>query len=144
MSFIATLRAFVGMSSEDREQVRREINFFEAVEAHVAWKRRLGDYLSGRSTEQLNPEHVCQDDRCVLGKWIHGTGRNRFGEIALFRQLVDEHARFHKQAALVVQTHQAGNTAHAETLLAGDFAKQSKLTVDCLVKLHAQVEGKDA
>lgn len=143
MSFIAALRSFVGMREEDRAQVRREINFFEAVEAHVAWKRRLIDYLNGTSTERLDPALVCQDDCCVLGKWIHGAGKTRFGDIELFKQLTTEHAQFHQQAALVITAHQTGDTAGAKAILAHDFAHQSKKTVDCLVKLHAQVEGKD-
>ncbi len=144
MSLMAAVWGFVGMRSEDREQVRREINFFEAVEAHVAWKRRLGDYLNGRSDEQMNSQYICRDNLCVLGKWIHGPGKTRFNKIELFRQLLEEHAEFHKQAALVVEAHQAGKTAQAESMLADGFARQSKKTVDCLVKLHAQVEGKDA
>lgn len=143
MSFISALRSIVGMDFLAREEVRREINFYEAVEAHLSWKMRLNDYLKGHSTEELQPQHICQDNRCVLGKWIHGPGKARFGEIPLFQQLTEEHAKFHYHASKVVEAHQAGNSALAEQLLQEDFAHQSKKTVHCLTKLHAQVEGKD-
>lgn len=131
------------MSEEVREEVRREINFFEAVEAHVAWKQRLVSYLQGASQEKLEPHVICADNRCTLGKWIHGSGKARFSEIPLFRQLTDEHAKFHYHAAQVVEAHQAANPALAEKLLSEDFARQSKKTVDCLTRLHAQVSGKE-
>jgi aerotaxis receptor len=144
MSMIAVLRSMMGLSNEVREEVRREINFYEAVEAHLAWKLRLSDFLHGRMQEKLDPQIVCKDDCCTLGKWIHGSGAKRFGTIPLFQELKGEHARFHVQAAKVVEAHLAGNTMQASDILAGDFARQSRKTVDCLTKLHMQVSGKDA
>ncbi|MFA6121249.1 MAG: CZB domain-containing protein [Sideroxydans sp.] len=143
MGFISALRSVFGISDEAREEVRREINFYEAVEAHLAWKLRLTDYLQGRSKEDLQPHNICVDNRCVLGKWIHGPGKTRFGEIKLFQELTDEHAKFHYYASKVVEAHQGGNTQLAEKMLIEDFAHQSKKTVNCLTKLHMQVEGKD-
>lgn len=141
MGFIAALRTMVGMSNEAREEVRNEISFFESIEAHVSWKLRLSDYLKGRSTEELQPQHICLDDRCVLGKWIHSLGKARFGQIELFQQLTDEHAKFHICASKVVEAHQAGDTSLAEKILSDDFARHSKKTVDCLTKLHLEVAG---
>lgn len=143
MGFISALKSAFGMSFEVREEVRREINFYEAVEAHLSWKLRLNDYLAGRSKEELQPHTICVDNRCVLGKWIHGPGKERFGAIGTFQQLMDEHAKFHYQASKVVEAHQAGNTALAEQILSDQFAHQSKKTVNCITKLHMQVEGKD-
>jgi hypothetical protein len=141
MGLIAALSSMFGMSRQVRAEVQREINFYEAVEAHLKWKIRLTDYLTGQSTEELLPQHICQDNRCVLGKWIHGSGKIRFGEIELFQQLTEEHAKFHYHASKVVEAHQAGNALLAEKVLHEDFAIQSKKTVDCLTKLHIKVTG---
>jgi chemoreceptor zinc-binding protein len=142
--FAAKIMSVLGFTEAAREEVRREINFFEAVEAHLAWKRRLDEFLAGRSDEDLKPEVICQDNRCVLGKWIHGPGKTRLGEYPLFRQLIDEHSRFHYHASKVVEAHQAGDQARAAKLLQEEFARQSKRTVACLAKLHAEVEGQEA
>jgi len=131
------------LKPEEREAIHREISFFEAVEAHVAWKRRLNDYLLGNSQEKLEPHQVSVDNRCTLGKWIHGPAAARFGEFPLFLELVDQHARFHLVAAKVLEAYQNGDEALAIRLLYGDFARQSKETVDCILKLHAFVEGED-
>jgi Chemoreceptor zinc-binding domain len=142
--FAAKFMSMLGFTAAAREEVRREINIYQAVEAHLAWKRRLDDYLAGRSAEELKPEVICQDNLCVLGKWIHGPGKTRLGEYQLFRQLIDEHSKFHYHASKVVAAHQAGDQALATKLMQEDFLKQSKKTVACLAKLHAEVEGNEA
>ena len=133
--------AMLGLTPMAREEVRKEINFYEAIEAHLSWKLRLNNYLRGRSKEDLQPHHICVDNRCVLGQWIHGPGKARFGELVLFQRLTEEHAKFHLQASKVVEAHNSGNSSLAAKLLENDFAHQSKKTVDCLTKLHFQVEG---
>lgn len=136
------LFAAFGLSKAQREQIKQEIDLFDAIQAHTAWKKRLMDYLQGVSTEDLQPHNICVDNRCVLGKWIHGPGKSHFGEQPLFLQLIDEHAKFHYHASKVVEAHQAGNTVLANQILAGSFAEQSRNTVNCLAKLNAIVEGK--
>lgn len=139
---IAAFRSMMGLTRDVCEEVKREINFFEAVEAHLAWKLRLNDFLHGRTAERLEPKIVCRDDCCTLGKWIYNSGAKRFGAIQLFEELKLEHAKFHVQASQVVEAHLAGNSKLASEILAGEFAKQSRKTVDCLTKLHMQVSGK--
>ena len=129
------------LSHSQREEIRREINLFDAIQAHTAWKKRLMDYLEGNSTEDLQPYNIGVDNRCELGKWIHSSGKARFGEQPLFQQLVEEHAKFHYHASKVVEAHQAGNTALANKILTDSFAEQSRNTVNCLAKLNAVVEG---
>ena len=136
-----TVLAMFGVTQSQRDEIRKEINLFDAVQAHTAWKKRLMDYLEGRSKEDLQPHNICVDNRCELGKWIHGPGKARLGEQPLFRQLVDEHAKFHYYASKVVEAHQAGDVSLALTILAGSFAEQSRSTVNCLAKLNAIVEG---
>jgi hypothetical protein len=134
--------AVLGLTQSQRDEIRSEINLYDAVQAHTAWKKRLLDYLEGSSAEELHPHHICVDNRCELGKWIHGAGKARLGDQPLFLQLVEEHAKFHYHASKVVEAHQAGDTALAQSILAGSFAEQSRSTVTCLAKLNAIVEGR--
>lgn len=143
MSLTGKFLSLLGLTAQARVEVQREINPFEAVEAHVAWKRRLVNYLEGRSEEKLEAHHVCLDNRCTLGKWIHGAGKARLGDYPIFQQLMDEHAKFHYYASKVIEAHDAGDDATARSLLDGDFAHQSKKTVNCITHLHMQIEGKE-
>lgn len=133
-----------GVTPTQREEVRKEINLFEALEAHTDWKRRLMDYLDGRSDEVLHPHEICVDNRCELGKWIHGPGLARFGKQPLFVSLVEEHAKFHHQAAKVVEAQQAGKATKAMHILAEGFTEQSRKTISCLSKLNAIIENAES
>lgn len=130
-----------GLTQAEREEIHHEIDLFEAMKAHANWKKRLMDYIDGASGEDLQPHNIAVDNRCVLGIWIHGNGKARFGEIPLFQQLVDEHAKFHYHASKVVEAHQAGDDVLAQKILTESFIEQSRKTVNCLAKLNAEIEG---
>lgn len=135
------LAAFGGSKSEP-EEITQVINMYDAMLAHAAWKRRLNDYLEGRSKENLEPNKIGVDHACMLGKWIHSDGQVKFGDQPAFVKLVEEHAKFHQNAAKVVEAHQTGNTSLAQEILAGSFEEQSRRTVTCLTRLNAVVEAK--
>jgi Chemoreceptor zinc-binding domain len=71
--------------------VLAEIDIDTAISAHENWKLRLRNYLDGKSTEQLSPEVVCLDDKCDLGKWLHGPGGQRLGKYPAFTMLIARH-----------------------------------------------------
>lgn len=54
MSITSKLFAMLGLTQAAREEIQREINIYEAIEAHIAWKIRLNDYLEGRSKKYCN------------------------------------------------------------------------------------------
>jgi hypothetical protein len=133
------IAAFGGSKSEP-EEVTQVINMYDAMLAHAAWKKRLNDYLEGRSKENLEPNKIGVDHACMLGKWIHSDGEAQFGDDPVFVKLVEEHAKFHQHAAKVVEAHQFGDTSRAQEILAGSFEEQSRRTVTCLTRLNAIVE----
>lgn len=51
----------------------------EAIDAHMAWRQRLEDVIQGKSREDLKVGDITADHLCVLGKWIHGTAKARYG-----------------------------------------------------------------
>jgi Chemoreceptor zinc-binding domain len=130
-----------GLSQSQPEEITQVINMYDAMLAHAAWKRRLNDYLEGRSKERLEPGNIGVDHACMLGKWIHSDGKAKFGDHPTFIKLVEEHARFHQHAAKVVEAHHIGDTDLAQEILTGSFEEQSRRTVTCLTRLNAVVEG---
>ena len=132
-----------GLSKSEPEEVTQVINMYDAMLAHAAWKKRLNAYLEGHSKETLDPGKIGVDHLCLLGKWIHTDGRAQFGDEPAFVKLVEEHARFHRHAAKVVEAHQFGNTNLAQEILTGVFEEQSRRTVNCLTRLNAIVEAKN-
>lgn len=126
------------VSSKEIAEIRREISFAEAIKAHTAWKSRLQTALEGRSDETLLPAYICQDNLCVLGKWIHGAGTRRFGGDAPFEGLRSKHAQFHVHAARVVELTQAGEQELATMIFENEYAKTSHEVIGMLVALKKE------
>jgi hypothetical protein len=103
---------------------------------------RLADVIAGRSEEKLEVATVCRDDQCVLGKWIHGAGKAKYGSSDVFTELRDTHAHFHKCASQVLGEAQKGNREQAQKLLnAGEYVSVSEKVKRLLVRLYVQLEG---
>lgn len=110
----------------------RELNVASAIAAHENWKIRLDTYLAGKSTEDLRPEVICFDNRCDLGKWLHGEAREQLGKYTSFQQLVMEHKNFHYHASNVVSLTQLGKIEDAQRLLSTRFQQSSEQVVKLL------------
>ena len=111
-----------------------------AIASHENWKYRLQAFLDGRSTEKFVAEEICFDDRCDLGKWIHGTGKAKLGNFPGFTALQGHHKMFHYAASNVVALAQAGKTEEANKMLDVQFTQQSAEVVRDLRMLKALAE----
>jgi hypothetical protein len=116
------------------------MNWMEIISAHVMWKQRLTAFLSGSSTENLDPDAIRLDDRCALGQWIYGDGKV-MSDLPRYEEVRGLHAQFHQNAAQIVSLHLAGNTAEAEKLLNGDYSKLSEKLKHRLIGLSQQVKA---
>ena len=77
----------------------------EALQAHRNWIRRFEGALS-QGGEDLNPEEIAHDDRCILGRWIlsQKTSRSALARLPLFEELRTTHTAFHKTASLLAES----------------------------------------
>jgi len=107
------------LDQEYASMLMTEIDIDAAIASHEGWRLQLQDMVHGRSSEVMRPERICQDDRCDLGRWLNGTGRELLGHYPAFGMLEARHRYFHEQAAAVVTSFQAGEQAHAVQLLNG-------------------------
>ena len=123
-------------------RVRNALDIPGAIAAHLAWKRRLEDFLASDCRDVLDPLHVCRDDQCSLGRWIHGLGAQRYAGNPGFQRLRATHADFHFAAARVVALAQGRRDAQArEEILRGEFAKTSIRIQSELAKLYVAPHG---
>ncbi len=118
------------------------LNFKDAVQAHQKWKNRLQACIDGTSQETLDSAVISRDDQCVLGKWIHGSGAQKFGASAVFPQLKAEHAQFHLIAGDVLLAANAGRKAEAQEKLATSFARSSVRVQQFLASLFLEANLK--
>ncbi len=127
--------SLMGLDAKSAASVLAEIDIDTAIAAHENWKLRLQNYLNGNSTENLQPEIICLDDRCDLGKWLHGPGGQRLGRYPAFSVLVARHKYFHVQASNVVAMAQANDKEQATKTLEGSYRHASNQVVLLLKEL---------
>ena len=119
-------------SAVDLHEAMIGLDIETARAAHENWKLRLEAYLAGNSTEDFAPEVICFDDRCDLGKWIHGQGKARLGQFPGFTALMGHHRMFHYAASNVVSLHKANHTEEARQMLGQQFNEFSNKVVQDL------------
>lgn len=125
----------LALDASSAAAVLAELDIDTAIAAHENWKLRLQNYLDGASAEDLQPEVVCLDDRCDLGKWLHGAGKMRLGAYPAFSVLVARHQYFHQQAASVVAQARAGDHEKAAQTLNGSYRYASSQVILLLKEL---------
>lgn len=111
----------------------------KAMTAHNAWKTRLQDAIEGGAVP--DEAVVRADDRCDLGKWIHGEG-GQYGSLTEFQETREAHARFHLAAAEVIKMIKGGKRAEAsQDLEHGVFSKASNAVMMAIMKLKKHRVG---
>lgn len=145
------LKSFFGSSNERDSELAgnvasaaKTLDIDMAMSAHENWKLRLSAHLEGKSTERFSAEEICFDDRCDLGRWIHGDGKARLGNFPGFTALMGHHKMFHYAASNVVSLAKAGKAAQAQAMLSGQFTKFSGEVIQDLELLRKLVDGAKA
>lgn len=133
------LSFFRGRSTDGLQE--EDLDFQKWIMAHRDWRRRLLAYIDGQSTETLDAAVICCDDRCELGKWIHGNGTRFYGSESTFRQLRSDHAAFHRAAGEVVSQFGEHGEKQARRTLNGEFDRHSMHVIAGLEQLERQVKS---
>lgn len=136
-NFFKKLAFFNGRSTEGLQE--DDLNFQKWISAHRDWRRRLQSYIDGSSQEVLDEKLISCDDRCDLGKWIHGSGGRFYGSEATFKQLQADHAAFHIAAGGVVSDFKEKGEREARRALNGEFDLRSMHVISGLEKLESLV-----
>lgn len=95
-----------------------------AIGAHGLWKGRLLNAID-TGTCDCDQHKVARDDQCDFGKWLHGTIDAALKATPNYAAVRDQHARFHKEAAKVLNFALAGQKDAAKKALAADYAAAS-------------------
>ncbi len=111
------------------------MNFDDAIRAHSSWKMKLASYLR-KPDGSLKASEIQLDNKCELGRWIHGEGI-RHANLPQFATLKTEHAAFHQAAAEVVRHADSGKDTAEETALGGKsaFSKASHSVIAALLEM---------
>jgi len=110
-----------------------------ALDAHMAWTRRLEAKLNGDRQDDLDLATVASDCECKLGKWLHGSAKLQFGEIPDYAELRRIHADFHLKAGEILNNVVNGDREMALKNLK-DLRHQSGNVQLALVRLYSHAQ----
>jgi len=108
----------------------------KAIAAHSGWKTRLKSAIQTGKFD-LTPAEIRVDNRCEFGKWLYGPDFSSADKTTKnYRAAVDLHAKFHQEAARVVEWATSGRKDEAEKAmgLEGNYTKASSALTKELVE----------
>jgi methyl-accepting chemotaxis protein len=118
---------------------KKAFSFQDAENAHAKWKMRLVQHIGGNSHDSFDVEAVSCDDKCDLGKWIHGPA-TKYSTLSEYKNLKTSHADFHKTVGAIIRCVEDHKTDEARKLLGGNFAAASKKTIGAIQAMRDKVE----
>ncbi len=86
-------------------------------QAHAAWRKKLADLLEDRI--KLDPSQISDHYSCEFGKWYFADGKDKFGQIPVFREIDPQHKKVHDTAKQISQLVKDGKKREAEVVFAG-------------------------
>lgn len=92
----------------------------EAIKKHSDWKTKFRAAIAKK--EKLDAELICMDDKCDLGKWLHGPAKTNLRTSPSYQSCVQKHAEFHKEASKVAKLINGEKFTDAEAALGGNTA----------------------
>lgn len=116
------------------------MNFEEAITAHLEWKHKLKDYIS-QPDKSLTPQIAARVDECEFGKWIKGEGA-RYRENPVFKELINEHQKFHLAASEIIKRADEGQNVSEEFYIGAlsDFGLHAQKVVALLKECKREYE----
>ena len=79
---------------------------------------------------------------CLVGKWINGIAKDKYGHIGIFSELKANHALFHIAAGNVIRQIDKGLLTEAsESIHRGEYLRYSVMTQRLLGNLYDEVSS---
>jgi hypothetical protein len=115
-----------------------------AIQKHAEWKFKFHNAIF--SGESIDAAAIAKDNKCDMGKWLHGEGHARYQEKASYAQCLADHAAFHAEAGKVAVAINAKKKVEAEKMLAAGsaFAMASKRVSLSIVELKIEIGGEQS
>jgi methyl-accepting chemotaxis protein len=112
-----------------------ELDFENAINAHLAWRARVRNFLDGRGSMQK--QEVVSHHDCTLGKWYYSEGLEKYADFEEMQALEAPHARLHAIIGEILGCKERGELNQAEQL----FEELSELS-DSIVSLLENLRAK--
>jgi len=91
------------------------MDFDEARNKHAEWRFKFRSAITKKET--LDADAIAKDDRCDLGRWLHGEAKAKYSRLSSYADCVKTHAHFHIEASKVANVINAQKYEEARALL---------------------------
>ena len=118
-----------------------DLSLKDAINGHISWVTNWKTALKNRDYEKFQPEMVCKDDQCYLGKWLCSI-EDKLNQYSKYREVKDKHAQFHLLAADIITEHKKGQFAEALMRSRTELSDASRVVAHALVELQEEVNQK--
>jgi hypothetical protein len=117
------------------------MNFDEARNKHADWRFSFRTAITKK--ESLDVDSIARDDRCDLGKWLHGEAKGKYARLSSYADCVKKHAHFHLEASKVAKVINTKNyeAAHALLDIGSGFSAASAAIGSALDVLQKEAGG---
>ncbi len=103
-----------GVVGQFQSNAVRGFDFGAAKEAHLAWRKRVSDFLDGKAA--LTQSQAVSHHDCLLGRWYYGDGKGKYATLPNFRAIEKPHAELHATIRRIVELKHEGKVDEAHRL----------------------------
>jgi hypothetical protein len=133
---------WLGQGKNNKMPVNNGASIMDVHNAHIKCKVAFDNYLKSTIFKSLNQAEVCRDDKCELGRLIHGAGLEQYRMHGTFYTLRSIHAQLHIVAGNIVQLIQSNDRAAATRLFEEEYYAVSRKVLQAVTALYKQAEKK--
>jgi hypothetical protein len=137
---LKTVGKLIGQGKNNQTTVKNSASIMDVHNAHIKCKVFFGNYLNSTPAKHLNQAEICRDDRCELGRLIHGASLDPFKMHGAFYTLRSIHAQLHIVAGNIVQLIQSNDRAAATRLFDDNYSAVSRKVSQAVTELYKQAE----
>lgn len=100
------------------------LNMKDAIDAHLAWYKKLERAIADKSAAGYEVRNVAADNNCALGGWIYKEAK-KFATLPEYETLRQSHADFHMLAGEILILVRDGDFEQATQRLRRDLRRAS-------------------
>jgi hypothetical protein len=116
------------------EEMFAGLNMKEAIEAHLAWRKRLEAAVADKTIGNYEIHVVASDCNCVLGKWLQKEAK-AYSCLPEYDALRLAHAEFHLMAGDILAQIRDGSYEAASSRIKTDLRRHSDQVQLNLIRL---------
>lgn len=126
--------------SENQGDIFAGLNMKDAIDAHMAWYKKLESAIADKSAAGYEVRSVAADNNCQLGGWIYKDAK-KFSTLPEYETLRKCHADFHMLAGEILILVRDGDFEKAKERLRRDLRHASDQVQLNLIRLCSRANA---